>query len=159
MTPSMTASPALCDLIMRLEGFRSTAYRDTGGRLTIGFGHTGPHVYVGQTVTHAQALQMLGQDVGAVAQGLCAMLGRQLTQGQFDAVCDFAYNEGLGQFHGSTMHGLLEKGDVEAAAAEFSKWVFGHNPDGSKVPLTGLVLRRTLEARIFRGDLTPPYAP
>ena len=160
MTPSRTASPALCDFTMRMEGgCVLTGYRDTGGVPTIGAGHTGPHVYVGQTISHAQALQLFAQDMQAVAHGVCAMVTAQLTQNQFDAVCDFVYEEGLGQFHGSTLWRMLNVGNMTAAADEFPKWVYGHTPEGVKVVLQDLVNRRAWDRRIFTGEATPPYGP
>lgn len=160
MTPSMTASQALCDFTVGMEGgFKLIGYLDTGGVPTIGAGHTGPHVYVGQTISHTQALQMFAQDMEAVAHGVCAMVRVPLAQHQFDAVCDFVYEEGLGRLHGSQMLQKLNAGDMPGAAAEFGRWVYGHNAEGTKVVLSGLVHRRAWNTRIFTGQAQPPYGP
>ena len=60
-----TAQPGL-DLIKHFEGCRLTAYPDpgTGGDpWTIGYGHTGPDVYLGVTITQAEADHLLKQDL------------------------------------------------------------------------------------------------
>ena len=72
-------------------------------------------------------------------------LGLRLTQGQFDALVDFAYNCGTGNLDKST---LLRKVRVNAPLAEiqaeFRRW----NKGGGKV-LPGLVKRRDWEAQRY----------
>jgi GH24 family phage-related lysozyme (muramidase) len=48
-------------LIASWEGFRLTAYQDSGGVWTIGFGHT-DGVTPGTTITAAQAAALMAQD-------------------------------------------------------------------------------------------------
>jgi hypothetical protein len=50
-------------LIQRFEGIRLTAYRDIVGVLTIGYGHTGPDVTPGLTITQPRAVALLQQDL------------------------------------------------------------------------------------------------
>jgi hypothetical protein len=57
----------------------------------------------------------------------------------------FAFNCGLGAFEESTLLRLLNNGDYEGAAGQFSRWVKG--PNG---PLAGLVKRRDAEEALFR---------
>lgn len=55
-------------LTEQFEGLRLTAYQDSVGVWTIGYGHTGPDVHPGLTITQQQAGALLQQDVaGAVA--------------------------------------------------------------------------------------------
>jgi len=51
-------------LTMNSEAFRSEAYRDAVGVLTIGYGHTGPDVYEGLVWTREQAIAALKKDLG-----------------------------------------------------------------------------------------------
>jgi GH24 family phage-related lysozyme (muramidase) len=69
-----------------------------------------------------------------------------LTQGQFDALVDFAYNVGDQSLCTSTLLKKLNAGDYSGASAEFGKWV---NGGGKKLP--GLVRRREAERRLFLG--------
>ncbi len=45
-----------------------------------------------------------------------------LTQGQFDALCSFCFNVGIGAFKKSTLVKVLNKGNYRGAADEFLKW-------------------------------------
>ena len=49
-------------LIRVFEGVRLTAYQDSGGVWTIGFGHTGSEVVSGYTITMDQASSLLQSD-------------------------------------------------------------------------------------------------
>ncbi len=65
----------------------------------------------------------------------------------FDAVADFVYNLGIGQFNGSTLKRLLNGGLVKQAADEFLKWTVmaGEHENG-------LLRRRLAERALFLGD-------
>src|ERR1700721_1952974 len=48
------------------EGYESTVYADTGGKLTVGYGHTGSDVDalgLGASITSDQGLQFFNQDL------------------------------------------------------------------------------------------------
>lgn len=61
--PPPAVDPVLRRQLQRDEGCRLTAYRDTVGVWTIGYGHTGPEVRQGLTWTQAQADQQLDADI------------------------------------------------------------------------------------------------
>ena len=46
------------------EGLRLTAYKDSGGVWTIGWGHTGPDVHEGLVWTREQAEEAFQRDIG-----------------------------------------------------------------------------------------------
>jgi len=50
-------------LTKEFEGLRLVAYQDSVGVWTIGYGHTGPDVRVGLTITEEQAAILLAADV------------------------------------------------------------------------------------------------
>ena len=50
-----------------MEGLRLTAYRDEGGVLTIGYGHTGPDVNEGDRISEYWANELLAEDVAHTA--------------------------------------------------------------------------------------------
>jgi lysozyme len=134
-------------LIKSFEGCELTAYPDpgTGGDpWTIGYGHTGPDVQPGLTITQARATQLLEQDLQKFEQGVNGMIARSLTSNQFSALVSFAYNVGLGALQSSTLLRLVNAGDFSGAAAQFGKWV-----NGGSGPLPGLVRRRAAEAALF----------
>src|ERR1700744_5782663 len=97
-------------LTMASEGVRLTAYLDSGGIPTIGYGHTSG-VKAGMTCTQAQAEQWLAEDVEGSEYVVNKVVTAPLNQNQFDALVDFVFNLGSGAFQGSTLLKLLNQGD------------------------------------------------
>ena len=142
-----TYSSAGLALTKSHEGLRLTAYRDCAGILTIGFGHTGPDVREGQTISEAEAENLLLADLAPAIRCVNDAVKVPLTQGQFDALVDFVYNSGRGNFLRSSLLVKLNSGDYAGAAAQFMKWVYA----GGQVE-EGLVRRRAAEVAMFRGQ-------
>lgn len=141
----MQPSQAAIDLIKAAEGLRLTAYRDSGGILTIGYGSTGG-IKPGQTITPEQAEAMLVDDLDEAAEAVRQLVTVPLTQGQFDALCSFVFNLGAGRLRDSTLLRLLNQRKYGEAAAQFRFWVMA-----SGQPLPGLVKRRAAERAMFEG--------
>lgn len=139
-------------LTEQFEGCRLNAYPDpgTGGDpWTIGYGHTGSDVYDGMTITQEQAEQLLLQDVQRAVADVNAKLTVEVTQGEFDALVDFAFNCGCGNLNSSTLLKKINSGDFEGAAQEFEKWdrAAGH-------VMAGLLRRRQAEELEFMKGIT-----
>jgi len=133
------------------EGVRLAAYPDpaTGGDpWTIGYGHTGPEVHSGMTITQEQAENYLMQDVAKAAADVNSKVTVEITQNEFDALVDFAFNCGCGNLNNSTLLKKLNAGDYEGAAQEFLKWdmAAGHH-------MAGLLRRRQAEELLFLKDM------
>ena len=138
-------------LTENFEGLRLTAYPDPathGDPWTIGYGHTGAEVHQGMTITQEQAEEFLMQDVQKAVQTVNSKEHTDLTQNEFDALVDFVFNCGAGNFAGSTLLRKINAGDMEGAALEFEKWT---HADG-KV-MAGLIKRRHAEALLFLNKL------
>lgn len=133
------------NLIKEFEGLRLTAYQDSVGVWTIGYGHTG-NVSKGQTITQAQADAFFDSDVQKFVNGVRSAVGNtQLTQGQFDALVSFSYNLGLGNLQKSTLLKKVKANPNDKSIRnEFLKWV-----KAGGVTLQGLVRRRTAEADLY----------
>jgi lysozyme len=130
-------------LTEQFEGLRLTAYPDpgTGGSpWTIGYGHTGSDVHPGLTITKEQAEELLMKDVQKAVAVVNSKVTTDLTQNEFDAIVDFVFNVGAGNFAGSTLLKKINANDMEGAANEFDKW----NLAAGKV-MAGLVRRRHAE--------------
>ncbi len=140
----MELSTAGLKFIESFEGCKLVGYLDVKGVPTNGFGHTGSDVYEGQVITQEQADAWLLQDVQNAVNHVNALVTVQLTQGEFDALCDFCFNCGCGAFAGSTMLRLLNAGDYKNAALEFAKW----DKAGGQV-VAGLLRRRQTEVQEF----------
>jgi len=141
----MDYSAAGYALTEHFEGLELTAYQDSVGVWTIGYGHTGADVQPGMAITQGDAQALLAEDVAASVAGVNAAVSVDLEQYQFDALVDFAFNLGVGALRSSTLLKLVNAGDVAGAAGEFGKWVYA----GGKV-LPGLVRRRAAEAAMFQ---------
>ena len=134
------------ELIKSFEGCRLTAYRDSVGIWTIGYGHTAG-VEQGMTITQAKAEGLLKNDLVIYENYVKKYITYALNQNQFDALVSFTYNLGGGNLQKSDLRKYLNAGNLQAAADEFDKWVYA---GGKK--LSGLVRRRAAEKALF---LTP----
>lgn len=143
---NMKPSNAAITLAKTSEGLRLIAYPDpgTGGApWTIGYGST-TGVKEGDVITLDQAEARLDRDLLNAAAVVKQKVTVPLSQGQFDALCDFVFNLGAKNFATSTMLRKLNAGDYEGAAAEFPRW----NKAAGKV-MPGLVARRQNERLLF----------
>lgn len=139
----MRASATLISHIKRFESCKLTAYQDTAGVWTIGYGHT-KGVKKGDKITQYQAEQFLRDDL-AEFERAAGKVQRLTTQGRYDAVVDFMYNLGIGNFNKSTLKIYIESGrSVWEIQEQFLRWV---NAGGRKIG--GLVSRRIWEAARF----------
>lgn len=139
----MKASQKLIDYIKKAEGCVLTAYKDSAGVWTIGYGHTNG-VKPGDKITAYQAEQFLKEDL-VKFEAVANRCKRLSTQGKYDAVVDFCYNCGPANFNASTLKKYIEAGRATWEIQEqFLRWV---NAGGKK--LGGLVSRRIWEANRF----------
>lgn len=137
-------------LIRKSEGLRLKAYRDSGGVLTIGFGHCGPDVTEGKKITFDEAEAMLQKDATHACDSVLQLTGGNVSQGQLDALTDFVFNLGSKRLQGSTLLRKHKAGNYPGAAAEFSKWVYC---DGRI--LEGLIKRRAAETHLYIDGTLP----
>ena len=130
-------------LLKFFEGCKLTAYQDSVGVWTIGYGHT-KGVYDGMTITQEEAEQMLLTELEEYEGYVEKYVTVPLTQNQFDALVCWVYNLGPTNFKNSTLLKELNSGNYTAAGKEITRW----NKAGGKV-LAGLVRRREAEAQLF----------
>lgn len=137
----MKASDLLIKKIAEFEGFSTTAYTCAGGVVTIGYGHT-KGVRINDRCTRNEAEQWLREDLAPI-EAYVNTIPEVNTQGKADAVIDFCFNLGMGNFKGSTLLKKIKAGaPTEDIQAEFKRWVYA-----KKKVLKGLVKRREWEAR------------
>ncbi len=137
-------------LTKQFEGCRLTAYRDSGGVLTIGYGHIGPDVRVGMTITSLQAEELLQSDVASAVACVNELVTTTINQNQFDALVDFTFNLGCGNLKASKLLQYVNKRNFAQAATEFPRW----NEAGGK-EVDGLTRRRQAEMELFNTPVTP----
>ncbi len=128
------------------EGKRNYAYPDpaTGGDpWTIGYGQTGPGIHPGLYWTDEQCDAALTKALAETYEPpINHLVTVPLAQHEYDALCSFEYNIGVGGFSRSTLLKKLNAGDRLGAADEFMHWV---------IPAM-LVGRRKEERAQFLGD-------
>jgi lysozyme len=144
--------------IKRFEGFRAETYDDlspkreieigtpVAGTLTIGYGHIGKHAFPENSLTRAEAEDVLLEDLTRFEMGIKRLVKVPLTQGEYDGLVGFTFNIGVGAFSSSTLLRKLNSMDYDGASMEFERWVYSK---GRK--LRGLMLRRVAERAIFTG--------
>lgn len=150
--PIMEAVKGLSDagasFIARWEAFRWSAYQDIAGVWTIGFGHTGPDVFPGLTITLEEARELMKADAQEKIDAINRMVRAPLTQNQGDALTSLVYNIGEGNFAGSTTLRELNRGNFQAAADAIELWNKA-TIDGELTFVQGLANRRAAEKRLF----------
>ena len=127
------------NLIKRFEGCRLTAYRDSVGVWTIGYGHT-KGVHNGQTISMGQATEYLRQDCANAERNVNSFDSKyHWNQNQFDALVSFAFNIG-------SINRLVGNGSKSISEISTRIPLFCH-AGGKK--LAGLVTRRNAEKALF----------
>lgn len=112
------------------------------------YGHTGPDVKIGTVRTKAQCDELLQWDLTYVyGPAVLQMVDVPITQGQYNALTDFAYNLGTGNLRKSTLLRKVNANDP-TAVNEFGKWVYVGGKDCRlKInKCSGIVERRKWEA-------------
>lgn len=149
----MTPSPKCYALTQEFEGCKLSAYQDTGGVWTIGYGSTlmpdGDRVKDGDAITQAQANGMLQRDVRRFSGYVDNLLNvSTLTQSQYDALTDFCYNRGPGNMQKSRVFRLIKANpeDPMIPAAFLDK---ENTVDRKGNILPGLIRRRRAEGKLY----------
>lgn len=146
--PDMSLSEKGLWFIERHEGYSGTAYGDSAGNPTIGYGHLireGEDFSTGITKDEASAL--LAQDVEMAVGAVNANLKVKIWQNEFDALVDFTYNLGEKNLANSALLSNINAGQA-VTASDFTDY----NHAGSRI-VPGLTTRRTDEFILFsKGD-------
>lgn len=164
------------DVLIESEGIELSVYLDINNNETIGIGHlvtpsestSGVLMIAGEAVrfydtalTQVQAYRLLAQDIKSRVELLNKILTDAkvtLTQDQFDAVLNFYYNIGHGNFITSTAWTKLVEGDFAAVPDAIRLW----NKSRGKVH-QGMVNRRERTIALWDGfgwlPTTPPAQP
>lgn len=116
---ALILSPQGEALIKASESLQLVPYRDVAGYATIGWGH---RIAAGETfgtLTRSMAEMLFEKDAGLAAQAVKQLVTVSLTQGQFDALVDFTFNEGAERLKGSTLLKLLNSDNRLRLAGSF----------------------------------------
>ena len=157
--PREVSQPALAYLIEREGGMRLDVHDDGFGFPTVGIGHLvmdRDGLAMGDTITQARGEAFLQDDLlearGAVER-YCSV---DLEQHEFDALCIFTFNVGVGALRSSTLVRRLRYGEDKAtvAAEEMPRW----NKVGGQY-VRGIYNRRVDTVQMFvEGDYTVDWS-
>jgi len=142
------------NLIKNFEGCRLKAYKPVKAETywTIGYGHYGPDVKEGMTITQEQAEKYLIDDIVGyerVVEDICSYLPK-LTQNEFDALVSFTYNCGGG--------GLLQLTKQKTRTkAQMMSHIEAYNKGADGKVLAGLTKRRQAEKELFLKPMDANY--
>lgn len=138
----LTLSPTGDAYIRKQEGW--TAYPNSSGDIGIGH-HIKPGENIVPPISRAEGESLYAGDRRDAEQAVNDGLRVEVSQGQFDALVDFAFNEGRAAFLGSTLLQQLNSGNYAGAAGQFSRWRYA----GGQVN-SDLVARRAGEQQMFQ---------
>ena len=147
----MNISQQGIDFIKKKEGFRSKAYQDSGGKWTIGYGHT-KNVKPGMTITEKAADKLLRSELPIYEKRVNDLVKIPLNQNQYDALASFDFNTGglkyydkkKKQYKNSQFLDSLNEGDIESAFKHHADWIHSNG----KIE-KGLINRRNFEKDLF----------
>lgn len=143
MGDAMIYSKQGLDLTEGFEGFSLVPYQDSVGVWTDGYGNT-HNVVPGQPITQEKAEADLLRNVADAESTVNRLVHIALSQEEFDALVDFVFNLGIGNFASSTLLKKLNARDIQGAIDEFVKW-----DRAGGVEVAGLLRRRKAEAALF----------
>lgn len=137
------------ELIKSFEACVLTAYQDSIGVWTIGWGNTqyenGVSVKKGDKITQQRADELFKLILSRLESGTYALLKQKVNSNQFSALVSFAYNCGLKNLRSSTLLQKVNSNPSDPTIRnEFAKW----DKAGGKV-LRGLTRRRKAEADLY----------
>src|SRR5690606_21962893 len=129
------------------EGLRLTAYQDSVGVWTIGYGSTfyedGTKVKQGDRITKERAMELFRSIVKRFEDGVNSTITRELNANQFDALVSLAYNIGVAAFSRSTVAKRVNANPCDPSIREaFEMW---RNAGGKPI----LLNRRKREADLY----------
>lgn len=147
----MKTSQAGIDLIKRFEGCRLTAYRLTGEKYyTCGYGHSGPDVTAGMTITQAQADKWLRDDLAKFERYVEKYVTAfTLTEQMNAALVSYCYNRGP--------KGMKQLADASPTPEAMTKNIVVYWGSATRYK-DALLKRRYAEQELFLSGMKPgPY--
>lgn len=147
----MKTNEAGLNLIRSFEGFRESAYKDSAGHLTIGYGHKvlASEIFP-KPILFAEAEQLLEQDVTTAEDAIEELVTVLLNPNQHGALVSWVYNEGVGSLKSSTLLKILNEGNYEGVPEQILRWnKITDLSTGEKKLCPGLLRRREAECALW----------
>ena len=134
--------------VKHYEGFKSKAYRCSGGVMTIGYGYT-KNVRWGDTITEAEAVKLLEEELLLAKKHVLRIVKVPLTENQLAALTSFTFNCGQGSLRKLVCekNNRLNNGNYKSVEVVMPKYRMA----GGKVR-KGLELRREWEVSLWSDE-------
>lgn len=151
----MKGSESFFSFLAKWEGEKLCPYKDAAGVPTIGIGSTfyedGSKVKITDScISHDRAVAIAKHALVDFEEEVTA-LAPNINQNQFDALLDFAYNEGTGALRNSTLLKRVKSGaEKQSIVDAFMMWVKVRNPKTGILETNDWqIRRRTAEANLY----------
>ena len=121
----MAITETTLSTIIKFEGKRNKAYKDTQGLWTIGVGHLikpDEQHLINTVLTDEQVNALLKHDLGWCDAAITSSVKVPLNQNQYDALYSLCFNIGANGFKNSSVVKRLNAGDYAGAAEAFLMW-------------------------------------
>lgn len=144
--------------VAQREGCKLTAYPDPasgGSPYTVGYGHCGPAVIPGLTITQTEATAFLRADLGIARDRLYERIGPvvdELSEAQFCALLSFVLN--LGASPNWTIWKLLKARQFDQVPAQLMRFT-----SAAGKPNKGLLNRRAAECSLWAEEAADEPLP
>lgn len=138
-------------IIPPFEGFEPKVAPDPIGVPTYCYGETLDIPPLGTVFTESECRGKLAARLPQYERGMAACIKDpyKVPDKSYAAFISFTYNVGVGAFCSSTLHRLLNAGDLRGACEQLTRWVYA---DGRVFP--GLVTRRNAEKKLCLEGIT-----
>lgn len=138
------------------EKLKLKAYPDSGGKWTIGWGHTGPDVHQGSEITEERAEQLFKLDIEPAEERVDTLVKVPLGDNQFGALVSLCFNIGACALGGSTLVRLLNEKHYEEVPHQIARWNKSKNrATGLTETNKGLVNRRAGDIALWNTPDNP----
>lgn len=153
--------PPGIEVTASFEGYRRRLYNDAAGFCTIGIGHlvkrakcdgSEPPGFL-EGLDKPAALKLLSDDMVKAEIPTQLMVQVNLSDSQFAALCDFAFNCGTGRLSRSQLLRHINDGELDKVAGQLRRYTWA---GGKELP--GLVRRRAKEIEMFYEGMPIPKA-
>ena len=136
ISANVTVPESVKEVIKQFEGWRSSAYKDVGGKhYAIGYGFSTTDL--NKQMTRAEGNRIFDKKISIIESKVKSIIKVPINQNQLSVIVDLVYNCGFGKIKKSTLIKHLNNSDYDLAGLEIKKWCKA----GGKT-LRGLVKRR-----------------
>jgi len=145
------------------EGFVPRVYEDAAGYCTIAYGHLLKRAGCGEAessrysrgISEPEGGRLLTADMARAQRAVMQLARKDLSDGQFAALCDFTFNVGAGNLKRSTLLKAVNNGEHHRVPSQLKRWTKAGGKE-----YRGLKTRREREiALYFEGQTIPTSVP